>query len=217
MKTLARIAFVALAVVGGAKAAAADPIVYDGGAPNQYTIYFADQSDPYTADAESFVLQPGQTTVTDAHWWGGCLSAECSPGDFTISFYNDNAGAIGSLIQSYSVGNANPIATGLLIDFVPEYSYDVTFAPLVLSAGIPYWFAISNSTAGLAWGQETTGGAGGHWQYVTGTGWTAQPDDLAFYLTGTSAVPEPATLALLGIGGIVATLRRRRRRAYRGK
>ena len=83
----------ALAVVMGASQAQASTIIYDGGSPNQEDAHRADAEGPvFPAAGESFVLQSGASTVTDAHWWGTCTVGECPIGDFTLSFYTDSAG-----------------------------------------------------------------------------------------------------------------------------
>lgn len=201
--------------------AAADPIIYDGGGPNQNDGFFADGTLGVSILAESFVLQPGTTTVTDAHWWGACQDiAGCDSADFTLRFYSDDNGTVGSLIDTRSVGSANQSGTGnLLIDF-PEYAYSATFAPLTLSANTPYWFALSENdgnagVSGGGWAWETSGDpfGGSHMELFGGT-WRTNVQDLAFNLTGTTTrVPEPMTMTLLGLG--VAGFAARRRRATR--
>jgi len=213
--------FAGMLLMTGIRMAGADVIIYDAGGPNQNSFYFGDTTYPYTAAADSFTLQDGASTVTDAHWWGACVTSDgtntCPAGDFTLGFYTDDAGVPGSLIQSYSVGNANQTATGNFIgvgaDFT-EYSYAAVFAPLVLTPGENYWFAVSNTTdwPTVAWGMEGTGSpfGGGHYQYSADeAAWTAVNEDLAFNLTAGSTIPEPTTLSLFGLSAIVAVLRHR--------
>ena len=208
-----KLAAILLIAFGASQAGAA--VIYDGGAPNLGNVYLADTSYSFTTAAEDFVLEPGATTVTDAHWWGACFggSNSCPAGNFVIGFYNDAAGAPGSLIQEYSVGNANQTATGnfISISIFAEYAYSADFGPLALAAATKYWFTVSNTTLREFWGMETTG-PGNHRQFLTGTGWTLQDQNLAFNLTNDRAsIPEPASFALLSLGLVgLGALRRRK-------
>ena len=209
-----KLAAILLIAFGASQAGAA--VIYDGGAPNLGNVYLADTSYSFTTAAEDFVLPLGATTVTDAHWWGACFGGgtTCPAGNFVIGFYNDAAGAPGSLIQQYSVGNANQKATGKFIfnTIFAEYAYSADFAPLVLAPATKYWFTVSNTTTtGQVWGMETTG-PGSHQQFLTGTGWTLGENSLAFNLTNDHAsIPEPASLALLSLGLVgLGALRRRK-------
>ncbi len=196
----------------------ADPVIYNGGSPDLSTIYFADANYGFTTDAVPFMLTAGSSTVTDAQWWGGCYpEGTCPSGNFTIGFYTDNAGAPDTLIASYAVGNANQTATGNFIGGVllgvDEYVYTANFGPLALTPSTTYFFAVENNTGETdTWGMETTDETGGHEQYLTGV-WTSQSADLAFNLSGTTAVPEPTSLLLLGTGlsalGLAAWRRRK--------
>jgi hypothetical protein len=83
---------------------------------------------------------------------------------------------------------------------------------LTLTAGTIYWLGLSNATGGAKWAWETTDGVGDHAQRDFGD-WIAPPDDLAFYLTGTIAIPEPVSLALLGSSLLGFAIARRRKQA----
>ena len=190
-------AMVAVALCAqGARAA----VIFDNGAPDQRTYYYADQSYAFTDAAEPFTLAAGSNTIGGVNWWGACSSGDntCPTGDFTVSFLTNNSGQPGSLVASFGVGNAGQTATGNTIFGSDEYAYSAAISALTLTAGTEYWLDISDSTTSdVVWGWETTAGANGsHQQLLDGT-WTTQPDNLAFQLTSGTAVPEPGSLALL--------------------
>lgn len=206
-----------LAAAGNAHAT----VIYDNGSPNQATFDFSDTSFAYTESADEFTLSAGSNTISGVNWWGACVSQNapsptCPAGAFTLYFYTDSSNTPGALITSYAVGNANQTATGKTVSLASgEYSYSANIPDLALTAGTQYWLGISDTTTtDFIWGWETTGsGDNDHYQYLAGTGWTAQIGELAFNLTGpaASAVPEPASLAMFGVGVLgLAAIRRRR-------
>jgi PEP-CTERM motif-containing protein len=206
-------------------------IIFDNGGPDQNAAFFADTTSTYSISiaADDFTLSTS-STISGVNWWGWCGSSgggpnsSCPTGDFTLYFYNDSSGTPGTVIQSYSVGNANQTATSNIPAGYQEYSYSATISPdLVLAAGT-YWLGISNTTdPSYLWMWETssTSDPGGVYSYCqaapcTPLGWelSGPTSDLAFNLTGPtgqgSAVPEPASLAIIGAGLLgLAGLRRR--------
>jgi hypothetical protein len=223
------------ALLGPTSSTAQADVIFETLPPAQGFVFFADRDYLFTEAAFPFSLLSGASTVTDAHWWGGCYEPatiepgspasgsgtnDCPDGDFVLSFYENGVGEPGALIQSFDVDTANQSATGESIgigDFITEYSYSADFGPLVLIPGETYWFAISNLVDGTTWGWESFGGEETHAQFNSTTDlWESHIDGLAFRLTGPgpAAVPEPGLLSLLaaGVGGIALSRARRHRR-----
>jgi hypothetical protein len=158
--------------------------------------------------------------VTDVHWWGRSNSG----GDnFTFTIYNNvpYTPAPGTGETDGKPGNAIFSTTGVLVTkesvnigtsatpiYATYYSTDLV-DPFDASPGIRYWLSIYNAAADADWGWQQANLAGnGAWLLQSPSNWLAR-GDRAFQLTGT--VPEPGTLALLGLGlaGLAAAPRRK--------
>jgi len=217
MKKICAVACTLAAGLLSAGSAGAAPI-FDNGAPNQQELAYADTSYLYSIAADDFTLTAGNNTIGAVNWWGACTlnGGHCSgPGSFTLYFYNNSAGAPGSLITSISVGNANQTLTGISIqNAYDEYSYSAIIPNLTLTAGTQYWLGISNTTSGEQWGWEDSHIIGNSHSLCPScnSGWTLSVLELAFNLEGpTSTVPEPVTLSLFGVGIAGAFAARRRK------
>ncbi|MEZ5354918.1 MAG: PEP-CTERM sorting domain-containing protein [Bryobacteraceae bacterium] len=180
---------------------------------------------PVLADDFDPIMSGG---VVRAEWWGS-LSTSTS-WELTLHTGTLNAGVGEPAVNPASTGGIKYFVTAAGTD--PDgdgiYYYStplpgdflVTQGPL--PAGSEFWFSIANFDDAWTWAFAGAGPTVGdeHWYAVQSTGalcgdggphcgpWVELPGrDFAFRL---EAVPEPATFLLVGLGGILLGLRRRR-------
>ena len=168
---------------------------------------------------DDFQLQPGASTISGIHWWGGYLSTPLAVDRFTIRIFADDAGApaVNPLAQ-FDVGHVGRIDTGAEANNLDIYAYSVDITPLALMADVTYWLSIVNDSTGSGgehyWKWSTEPGEGNSQARAQdGQDWSEYNGKLGFRLTNDATeVAEPGTLALLGLGlaGIGFQLRGRR-------
>jgi len=162
-----------------------------------------------------------QSFTTDANAW--TLSAvtlslanpsATTQGAFGVGIYADNAGSIGSLIDSLTTDNA----TFFTNPYGGIYSFQnilFTNNSLTLAANTTYWVGVSNPDTAFYWEglySITPIGVGTYGNGFSGGSTLGSSNPFNVTVTGTS-VPEPSTYALMGLGALALVVAYRRKRA----
>lgn len=205
----------ALAAILTASTAHAAPIFTQSPAP---TNGFPSDLKGEALIADDFSIATADT-ARSVSWLGAYASSNTAPAvdDFEVRFYADMGGAPGALLQTFDVGNSvNRTVAGSLATLT-LYSYAADLGSgFSIGAATPYWLVIVNDTTGdpddaWYWGVQSPGNAhislsGNPFvptQNVTGaTSFTLDNAPLG-------AVPEPASVLLVGLGLATTALRRR--------
>jgi len=161
-------------------------------------------------NADSFVLGAA-STVTSIVWWG--TSDDNGTDPFSVRLASTLAGLATDLAGTVA-RSAAPVGS----DGDPRdiFRFELTLtAPLMLAAG-EHFLSVARDDIDWLW-TEGTGGDGSSWYIDANGDWTSEPPDLSLEIIGErqQAVPEPDTLALLGLAGVGAALAGRRRKSVR--
>ena len=129
-------------------------------------------------------------------------------GTITISIYQNYGGVPSGLIASGTSGIVGPSSGWVDVLWLPTSVSSLTTYYLVLSATDPALAAAQDGVGGFGDGGDYASG-----QAVYGGSFFYQNVDLTFrtYSDDTHSVPEPGTLALLGLGIVGVALTRRRK------
>jgi len=160
---------------------------------------------------DNWNINPGGLyTVNEVKFTGGYYNPnqQGSITGWTVNVYFDNGGQPGTLQHTAHIsGNGGESLLGGNI-----YTYDISGLGFQELSGVEYWLSVvPDLNFPPQWGWATgTGGDGIAYQDYFGSR-SQLGADQAFELIGTSGVPEPGTLVMLGTGvlGLAGTLRRK--------
>ncbi len=169
----------------------------------------------FASTYDNWNINPGGLyKVTEIQFTGGYFNPNQQGNitGWTINVYFDNAGQPGTLQYTDHIsGTGNETFLGNYNGF-PAYSYDISGLSFQELSGVTYWLSVVPDLAfPPQWGWATSSqGDGVAYQDYFGTR-SQLASDQAFTLIGTSSVPEPGTLVMLGTGvlGLVGSLRRK--------
>lgn len=131
----------------------------------------------------------------------------------------------GTVVHAGTVSPATVTATGNTLSIYTEYNYESSVSSFDLGPGTYFLTVALNGPYDSAYLSETEGANGvgstlgndiaylDAWDVVNNDHfevWTARSADYSMGLRGASAVPEPASMAALGLG-IIALAKRRRK------
>ncbi len=139
-----------------------------------------------------------------------------TPVSFDLIIYADS----GSLPDVNNIVSSTPVVfnsltdTGTDVNGLDLYEFKANLTPTVLNAGTKYWFSVLADTSNdldddfLWW--EISGGNSAYRSDVAGNGaFGTYANVRPLFILDNAAIPEPGSLALLGLGGLMLLKRRR--------
>ena len=187
--------------------------IYDNGLPNT-TNGFSIKGSYWTAD--DFTLGGNGSIGSVGFYFQNYNGIVGWNQDVDYAFHADNAGSVGALLASGSGQNVAVSDSGLPWCCGGGNAYLVEFdlqSPFAATGGTKYWLKLTNATgpAPSAWWVTANPNATQNGFAYTSSEFQT-PNQFAFYLNGVQQVPEPASLAIWGLGAVGCALAARRRR-----
>lgn len=160
-------------------------------------------------NADLFTLGAA-STITSIAWWG--IFDTIPSNLFSVRVAPTAAGLTTDLAGTASVAAAS---VGDDADGRPVYRFEFMLTDALALASGSYLLSVANEgdVQGEPWAWTVGSGGDGVSQYFDGDAWKEGAGDMSFEIIGErqQTVPEPASLALLGLAGLGAALFGRRR------
>lgn len=196
VKTAIALAVAGLFTAGSAQAA----IIYDNGGPSTANGYAISGSVGSFASgattADNFTLASATTVGSVGFYFNNYNGTNGWDGNISYAIYSSG----GSLLTSGAGQNVQAVSGGHPWCCGGSTTELITFdlqSGFAAAAGQAYWLELGGAGGPSPWwvstGNYNSGGNGRNYGNSTGL-------DFAFYLTDAGTVPEPASLALFGLG-----------------
>lgn len=169
---------------------------------------FSSTFDGGLINADSFTLD-GAVDVSSIAWWG---TAAAGGTGFSVRIASTLDGLLSASSLGGSVSNAPTNETDSAQRAI--YRFELTLASALGFGAGTHYLAIGyeDQTTAPEWAWATGAQGDDDSSYWDGSQWVAAPPDMSLEIIGErrQTVPEPGTLALLGLAGLGALLSRRR-------
>jgi hypothetical protein len=209
-----KLAVLTMAILCASASVLASPVVfsnpYDVNSTNAYSS--ANGLHQSVADYD----YDGSFSITDFHWWG--IPYGTVPGFRFEIWSDDGTGLPGTNVYFENIiGDAGATAVGDQVSGLDVYKYGFDLATPFSGPGGKYWFSVVGlGQENWFWALSGSRQFNDDLQYVGTIGGTIvlgnpYENDFAFEISsGSSVVPEPATMTLFGLGLLGSALAARR-------